>query len=314
MMTRQERALRNAVVILTVATLVLGGLLYWSFRTMAALKDEPADGDSSDVATAGGQAITEREWIDELRKKHGDEVLLAMLNHIVVNKEAVKLGIAVSEDEIAKELKRSMAGYDSEEQYYEEMQTELGLTRQELQEETEYRLKLQAIATADIHVSEAAIDDYLAQNPERFKPKTELQLSLIKVATYEEGQQVLDRLETGEDFAALAKEVSIDEESRKHGGSIGTVEEDDPFWPADLLTTAGQLDEGDMAGPLQLDDAYAVIRLDGRIVPPQPDEAEIREQVRQELALDQAVPLQQVESDLRAKYDTAIFIDNRLQD
>ncbi|MNE51420.1 hypothetical protein D3C80_1460470 [compost metagenome] len=50
------------------------------------------------------------------------------------------------------------------------------------------------------------------------------------------------------------------------------------------------------------------------IDPPKPDETEIREQVRRELALEQAAPLQQVESDLRTKYDTAIYIDNSLQD
>jgi foldase protein PrsA len=48
--------------------------------------------------------------------------------------------------------------------------------------------------------------------------------------------------------------------------------------------------------------------------PKVPDQKEVRVLVRQELALEQAAPLQQVESDLRAKYDTSINIDNSLQD
>lgn len=44
MVTRQERALRNAVILLAVATLVLGGLLFWSLRAMALLKAETAEG------------------------------------------------------------------------------------------------------------------------------------------------------------------------------------------------------------------------------------------------------------------------------
>jgi foldase protein PrsA len=207
-----------------------------------------------------------------------------------------------------------MSGYGSEEQYYDQMQSELGLTRQELREETVYRLTLQAVATAGITVSEAEIDDYLKQNADRFTPSKQMQLSMIKVATYEEANTAMDRLQQGEDFAGLAREVSIDEESRQHGGNIGTVEENDPFWPEELLKTAAGLQAGDIAGPLQVEGGYAVIRLEKLVDPKQPGQDEVRGLVRQELALEQAAPLQQVESDLRAKYDTAIYIDNSLQD
>ncbi|WP_342437863.1 peptidyl-prolyl cis-trans isomerase [Paenibacillus sp. FSL L8-0436] len=314
MMTRQERALRNAVILLAVATLMLGGLLFWSLRAMSILKGEPADGESPDIASAGGQPVTDQAWVDELKKKYGNDVLLGMLNHIVVDKEAKALGVAVTDEEIEQELKRSMTGYGSEEQYYAQMQSELGLSRQEVREEAVYRLTLQAVATAGITITDAEIDNYLAENSERFTPRKEMQLSIIKVATYSEAERVMDRLEHGEEFAALAKELSIDEESRGRGGSIGTVEEEDPFWPEDLLKTAAQLDEGDIAGPLQTGDDYAIIRLEKMIDPKSQDQTEIREQVRRELALEQAAPLQQVESDLRAKYDTAIYIDNSLQD
>ncbi|SDN17110.1 peptidylprolyl isomerase [Paenibacillus jilunlii] len=314
MMTRQERLLRNAVILLAIATLMLGGLLFWSLRAMAILKGEAAEGESSDIARAGDQPVTDQQWIGELKKKHGDEVLLTLLNHIVVSKEAKALGITVTEKEIEKELQRSIAGYGSEQQYYEQMESELGLSREEVREEAVYRLTLQEIATAGITISESEIDDYLAQNAERFTPKKKMELSMIKVYTYEEAEKVMDRLEQDEDFAALAAEVSIDEESRLHGGSIGMVEEDDPFWPEELLQTASGLEAGDIAGPLQAGDAYAVIRLEKAIVPREQNQAEIRQQVREELALEKAPPLQQVEKDLRAKYDTAIYIDNSLQD
>lgn len=314
MMTRQERALRNTVVILAVGTMVLGGLLFWSLRAMAVLKGDAAEEESADVAAAGGQRITDREWMDELKKKHGDEVLLAMLNHIVVDKEAKALGITVTEADIEEELRHSMAGYSSEEQYYVQMQSELGLSRQEIREEAVYRLTLQAVATEGIMIGDSAIDKYLGENAERFAPKKQMQLALIRVDTYEEADSVMDRLEQGEDFAAIAREVSTDSESREHGGSIGMVEEDDPFWPAELLRTAAGLEAGDIAGPLPAGEDYAVIRLESIVIPPRADERTIRAQVRRELALEQAAPLQQVESDLRKKYETVIYVDNGLQD
>lgn len=247
-------------------------------------------------------------------KKHGHEVLVGMINHIVVEMEAKALGITVTDDEVEQELARTMVGYGSEEQYYAQMQSQLGLSRQEVFAETAYRLTLQAIATDGITIKEADIDTYLDQNTERFTPKRELELSMIKVSSYDEGEQVMDRLEQGENFADLAREVSIDTESRQQGGRLGKVEEDDPFWPEGLLKTAASLDEGDIAGPIQAEDEFAIIRLESIHTQNIPDQKEIRALIRQELALEQAPPLQQVESDLRTKYDVAINIDNSLQD
>lgn len=313
-MTRQERALRNTVVILAMATLVLGGLLFWSLRAMALLKGETTDNEASDIASAAGQPITDQQWIDELKRKYGEEVLIGMINHIVVDMEAKSLGVTVTDHEVDQELARTIAGYGSEQQYYAQMQSELGLSREEVFAETAYRLNLQAIATVGITISEADIDAYLEQNTERFIPKKEMRLSMIKVTSYEEAQQVMDRLEQGDDFAALARELSIDEESRMRGGSLGKVEEDNPFWPEELLETAASLDAGDIAGPIETKDGFAIIRLESIHSPQMPDEDDIRALIRQELALEQAPPLQQVESDLRDKYDASINIDNSLQD
>ncbi|NUU59516.1 peptidylprolyl isomerase [Paenibacillus agri] len=313
MMTRQERALRNAVVLLAAATLVCGGLLIWSLRAMAVLEGNEGDSESPDVAAAGGQEITEQQWIAELKKKHGYEVLLEIINHIVVGQEAQTLGIQVTDAEVKRELERVIAGYPSEEQYYAQMQSELGLSRNDVREETVYRLTLQAIATVGITINDSDIDSYLEQNEDRYRPKREMQLSMIEVSTYKMAQRVMDRLEKGEDFAALAKELSINEESRLQGGNLGTVEEDDPFWPKELLSTAAGLDIGDIAGPLQTEAGYAVIRLEHKIERPVPDTEEIRSQIRQELALEQAPTLRQVESDLRLKYETLINIDNGLE-
>lgn len=310
MITRQERVLRNAVIILAVATLMLGGLLFWSLRAMALLKGDTSDNESSDIANAGGQSVTEQQWLDELKKKHGDEVLVGMLNHMVVDKEAKELGIEVTDDEVEQELSRTIEGYESEEQYYSQMLFQLGLSREDVLIETTYRLRLQAVATAGITISEADIDTFLEQNPERFTPKKEMQLSMIQLSSYEEAEQVMDRLEEGENFADLAKEVSTDEESRQRGGSLGRVEEDNPFWPEGLLQAAASLDAGDIAGPIQTKDSFAIIQLESIYSPKVPDHKEIRNLVRQELALEQAPPLQQVESDLRAKYDASIYIDN----
>ncbi|AKG36947.1 peptidylprolyl isomerase [Paenibacillus durus] len=311
-MTRQERALRNSVLVLAGLVLLLSVLLIWEWRKGKGT--EGNGGDGKRIAKVAGQSISLREWRDELQNRYGDEVLLAMLNRIAVETEAKKLGISVSEQEVDRELRTAASGYGSEEEYYLQMETELGMTKEEVREETRYRLMLQAVATAGIVIGEREIDEYLQQDPSLLHPVKEIELSIIKVNSEREAEQVLNRLEDGEDFAELAKQLSIDEDSRVRGGRVGTVEEDNPYWPQELLKAAAELDPGTAAGPFQVDGGYAVIRTDKVTVPKMPSEREIREQVRMELALEQAPPLQKVESDLRAKYDAAIDIDKGLQD
>lgn len=314
MMTRQERTLRKAVVTLAGVTLLLLLLLIWALRADRMNWRSGISSESEEVASVGGYSVSEQEWLEELKDKHGDDVLLGILNRIVVGKEAESLGITITDEEVDRRLRNTISGYSSEEQYYDQMQSELGLTRQEVREETVYRLMLQKVATAGIHIEDSEIDEFLVQNKDRFLPKKIIDLSMIKVHSYSEAEEVMDRLEKGEVFAELAEELSIDEDSRVRGGSLGSVEEGDPFWPEELLRTAAALDAGDIAGPLQDGDDYAVIRVEGITSPEMPEEHEVREQIRRELALEQAAPLLQVESELRAKYEAAIYIDNRPQD
>ncbi|MDT3428738.1 foldase protein PrsA [Paenibacillus forsythiae] len=304
--------MRKLVFVLAGFVLLLSVLLVWEWRKGKGTNGNDDDGEI--IAKVAGQSISLRQWREELQKRHGDEVLLAMLNRIAVETEAKRLGITVPEQEVERELQTAASGYGSEELYYSQMETELGMSREEVREETWYRLLLQAVATAGIVIGDEQIDKYLEQDPGLLRPVREIELSIIKVNTERDAQRVMDRLEDGENFADLAEALSIDEDSRLRGGRIGTVEEDNPFWPQEMLQTAADLDPGAVAGPFQVEGGYAVIRTDRVTVPKMPSEREIREQIRMELALDQAPPLQKVENDLRAKYGAAIDIDKGLQD
>ncbi|KKO55151.1 peptidyl-prolyl cis-trans isomerase [Paenibacillus sp. DMB20] len=300
-MTRQEKGLWVTVIVLTAVVLFMGSWMLFSGVLFQDAKKEP-EVDSLAVASVQDRAITEEEWTNELKKRYGSEVLMTMMNRQVVELEAQAAGIKVSPEEVERELDRIGQGYGSKERFLQEMQEQLGLTEDMLRAETEYRLTLEKIATADIRIDEAEIDSYLNEHPDQFRPQKQLDLSFIKVASESEAEEVMDRLENGEDFAALAEEVSIDEYTRDYGGRIGLVEEDDPFQPAALMETARTLSKGDIAGPIRLEDGYAVVYVHDIIVPETLDEQLVREAVRKQLALEQAASLSELESRLRDKY------------
>lgn len=304
-MTRQEKGLWVTVIVLAAALLFTGSWMLFSggvFRD----NDSKPEGDSPAVASVQDRAITEDEWMHELKTRYGREVLVTLINRQVVELEARAIGIQVSPEEVEKELERHGEGYGSKERYLEEMQQQFGLTEKMLKTETEYRLALEKIATVNVQVPNSEVDDYLREHPDLLQLKKQLNLAIIKVDTEREADVVLDRLEAGEDFAALAREVSTDEYTKDHGGRIGQVEEDDPFQPAAVLEMAASLNEGDIAGPVQLEDGYAIIHVLEIITPEAPDEGEVRETVRRQLALEQAEPLPELEEKLRDKYGARI--------
>ncbi|ANY73579.1 peptidylprolyl isomerase [Paenibacillus ihbetae] len=304
-MTRQEKGLWATVIVLTAGVLVMGSYMLFSGEGSRA-GSPSGNGPSPAVATIQDKAITEDEWVRELKKRYGHEMLMTILNRKAVALEAEARGIDVTKSELEAEIDMMSRTYGSKERFFAEMEHQLGISEEELRIETTYRLLLEKIATADVHIDEQQIDSYLEQYPDQFRPKKQLNLSMIEVASEAEANQVMDRLEAGEDFADLAAEVSLDEYTRGDGGKIGLVEEDDPFVPSELMEAALTLEAGDIAGPIELEDNYAIVYVEEIVEPKVPSEESIRESVRKQLALEQSISLTELEQQLREKYEARI--------
>jgi len=137
----------------------------------------------------------------------------------------------------------------------------------------------------DEEAIELAYQDYLAEQA----GKEEYEASHILLATGERdsraaaelARELRERLDAGEDFAALAEEYSDDPGSAKQGGSLGRVALDSlvPEF-ADQLRL---LQPGELSQPVQSDYGYHIIRLDGNPQSNQQTLAEMREELGQQL-------------------------------
>src|SRR5713101_7601087 len=89
---------------------------------------------------------------------------------------------------------------------------------------------------------------------------TPLELRIIVVSSQAEAEQLLQRLQTGEDFVALARQKSIDP-SASDGGSLGRV---DPETLRTELRDAlkGAL-SGQVKGPVKIPTGYAILKVEG---------------------------------------------------
>ncbi|MCM3175962.1 peptidyl-prolyl cis-trans isomerase [Paenibacillus sp. MER 99-2] len=312
-MTRQEKGLWTAVIVLTLGMLVMGSVMVvQGLRTGREEGELPHDSgqeEGSAVATINGEVITDKEWTDALKKRYGSELLLQMLNRKAVYAEAVARNLTVSPKEIAKELHNAMDGYDSEQSYYDEMQSQLGLSRQDLELEAGYRLLLEKIATSSIQIKDSDIERYWNEHREDYVSPEKYDLSMIVVKDEREADSLLEALENGADFEQIARVESIDSFSRDLGGKLGWIEQNDPFQPEEVLNLAGQLEIGDIAGPVDIQEGYAIIKLNDIQERQEQSAEEAHEEIRMQLALSQADPLPQVEERLRDKYEAVVVSD-----
>ena len=99
-------------------------------------------------------------------------------------------------------------------------------------------IKLDA-ATMQQPVSDADIQSYYDQHQDQFTQPQRTRYSIIQTKTEDEAKAVLDELNKGGDFAALAKEKSADIISARNGGDMGWLE--DATIPDELKNSVGFL-------------------------------------------------------------------------
>ncbi|HEY0826940.1 MAG TPA: peptidyl-prolyl cis-trans isomerase [Bacilli bacterium] len=294
--------MRNVRILWTVIGLLLVCVMYLTFVNFN--RDEQPE---RILAKIGEYHITYQQLHKRLEQKYGKELLNQILDNEAIAHEGNALGLTITEVEIAEELKRMQLGYDSEEQFYSSMNDQLGLTKEDIKKDIFYKLLLEKIAIHQIVITDERVEAYIDEHPEEFKSQTQIRLMQIVVGTPIEAEEVIKELLGGADFAALAVERSIDDMTAADGGDLGWVELDDPFVQEEIMQAANQLSPGEISTPVAIAEGYAVIKVTDREEPDPQDEVKLKEVVRKELALNQAVPLKELLSSIRNELGTVIL-------
>jgi len=87
-----------------------------------------------------------------------------------------------------------------------------------------------------------------------------VQARQIVVPSYQDAVQVLARLASGEPFAEVAREVSLDAATREQGGELGWFYRGQGVAeaPVEALAFAGR--QGEVQGPVEVSEGYAVVQ------------------------------------------------------
>ena len=121
--------------------------------------------------------------------------------------------------------------------------------------------ELQSSIIDSVEVSDAEIEEYYNNNKARFTVEEQVQASHILVEDEATAKEILDKLNSGSDYAELAKEYSIDG-SASQGGNLG-------FFPRGRMVkpfeeAAFALEVGEISGIVKTDFGYHIIMVTDR--------------------------------------------------
>lgn len=205
-------------------------------------------------------------------------LLSQMIQAELLSQAAEEIGIEITEADIDAErdvIVEQVGGQEAFEQIVEDNALSEEDIRGQIRDLIVER-KVEESLSEDMEVSNAEVRAYYEEN--KGTRYDRVRASHILVQTKEEADAVMGRLQAGEDFAALAQQLSQDPGSGQQGGDLGE------FTRGRLVPefeeAAFNAEIGELVGPIQTEFGWHVIKVTGRT---NPTFEEVREEIRTEL-------------------------------
>lgn len=251
-------------------TWLLAGLLLIAVVAIIWLlvNKEQADRSSDVVAIVNNEEIMRDQLVEIMSEQEKFNFIDRAIFLTLVDQEAAKKKIKISEEEIERAVDRQLAEINH--MFFDEMDFETtlmmqGLTMEGLKEEIRnepdllLQLKLEKIFADEIVITDEDIAEYYEENKEMLNYSKQIQASHILVETEELAKSILEQLNQGADFAELAKEHSTDEGTAERGGDLGRFGRGSMVQPFE--EAAYNLEIGELSDIVESDFGYHIILL-----------------------------------------------------
>lgn len=238
-------------------------------------------GDSRTVATVNDEKITEGELNKLLQSQYGTTALDSLVTNKIVELEAKKLDIKVTDKEIEEEYKTYTESYGGEDALLKGLE-EFNMTKEDIEKDIENYLLTLKVMEDYIGITDEDVKAYFEENKESFNTEAQVEASHILVEDEATANEVLEKLNAGEDFAELAHDYSTDTASAENGGELGyfssgqMVEE---FEKAAFAMEVGEVSKT----PVKTEHGYHIIKVTDKKEAVEADFESSKEEAREKL-------------------------------
>lgn len=218
------------------------------------------------VARVNNRPITEKELADRCFEKDGPSVLFRLIVERLVQQEAVRLGVVLTEEEVTKRLKEQKEQAFGSEEAFARMIKERGmdLARVNSQSRRDLRQMImeEKVAAFNLRITDEDAEKAWPNVKDQFAGRNEAHYAQIVVSSKEDADKVFDLLKKGADFSAVAKDKSVDILTKNSGGDRKWVADQDI--PADILQALLAIKDGQVAQPVAVGSTYYIVKRLGR--------------------------------------------------
>lgn len=274
------------------STLFLAGVLLLTGCTNNA--NSKTTNDSFDATKTLVEAnkfnISNGDFLKKLKLTYGPIVLKQM-----IFEELLMQNYSASNEEINLELERfkEMQGISSDEELKKAIEFS-GMTIEDLKNEAKMSVLFKKASENDVEVSENAI------KKEYEAIKNQIRARHILVDSELLAKEVVRKLKTGEKFETLAKEYSIDTQTKNNGGDLGFFGKG--YMIPEFEDVAFALPENEISEPVKTEFGYHIVEVLQRGL----NYEDVRDEIKSRLVGNDAKELNQVFDELIQDVDIEI--------
>lgn len=234
------------------------------------------------VGRVNGESITYEALAKECVERHGKEVLDNLINRMVIQQACAERGITVSEAEVQQEVITLSKKFGlAVDQYYQLLEAERNLTPVQYRRDVVWpMLAMKKLAGRNVQVTREMLRDAYDDNyGERAKVR------MIVCDNLRRAQEAWEKARANpDDFERLARELSVEPNSRALGGTVPPVRKNTGAHPEIRKTAFTLTTPGEISGIIQVDASqYVILRYEGRTEPVEHDPKDVEAQLHSQI-------------------------------
>lgn len=176
------------------------------------------------VATVNGVDITRDQMLELLEAEYGIYALQELVQKELVRQKAEELQVTIDEDEWNETYALILEQLGGP-QGLQMLLLQNGISEAQFIEQLRWNMLITTLASTEVEVTDEEVAQWFEENRHYYDQPKRVEVSHILLDTEEEAQEILARIENGEELTELAKEHSLDPGTASLGGYLGPITE-----------------------------------------------------------------------------------------